>query len=106
MGLNGVAIVADVDKALYAGPGIRWVLMGQHLIYHLGGGEGGIEYFIDHIGENKNRLWEDMAKWTSLPSQTKKIVSQGIKDEMGTRTFKEIEQWQDDKLVKLLKAIY
>jgi carnitine 3-dehydrogenase len=106
MVLNGVASVADVDKALSAGPGLRWALMGPHLVYHLGGGEGGIEHFIDHIGENKKRLWEDMAKWTSLPSQTKEMISQGIKDEMGTRTFKEIEQWRDDKLVKLLKAIY
>ncbi len=77
--------------------------MGQHLFYHLG---GGIEYFMDHIGENKKRLWADMAKWTSLPSQTKKIVSQGIQDEMGTRTFKKSEQSRDDKRVKLLKAVY
>lgn len=106
MVLNGVATVADVDKALYAGPGIRWALMGQHLIYHLGGGEGGIEHFIDHIGENKKRLWEDMAKWTQLPPETKKVMAEGIKDEMGTRTLKEVEQWRDEKLVKLLKAIY
>jgi hypothetical protein len=37
---RGVASVADVDQALCAGPGLRWALMGQHLIYHLGGGPG------------------------------------------------------------------
>jgi len=30
--------VEDVDRALFAGPGIRGTIMGQHLIYHLGGG--------------------------------------------------------------------
>jgi len=32
--LKGVASVQDVDRALFAGPGIRWAFMGQHLIYH------------------------------------------------------------------------
>ena len=106
MVLNGVASVADVDKALCAGPGIRWALMGQHMIYHLGGGQGGIEHFVDHIGENKRRLWEDMAKWTVLPSETKGVLAEGVKQEMGERSFKEIEQWRNEKLVKLLKVIY
>jgi len=35
---NDVASVEDVDKALSAGPGIRWALMGSHLTYHLAGG--------------------------------------------------------------------
>ena len=30
--LNGVASVADVDKALAAGPGIRWAIFGPHMI--------------------------------------------------------------------------
>jgi 3-hydroxyacyl-CoA dehydrogenase len=106
MVLNGVASVGDVDKALYAGPGIRWALMGQHMTFHLGGGPGGIEHFVDHIGENKRRLWEDMAKWTQLPCETKKVLSKGIEQEMGERSFKEVEQWRDEKLVKLLKVIY
>ena len=42
---RGVASVDDIDRALWAGPGIRWAFMGQNLIYHLGGGEGGIRIF-------------------------------------------------------------
>lgn len=106
MVLKGVASVGDVDKALYAGPGIRWALMGQHMTYHLGGGPGGIEHFVDHIGENKRRLWEDMAKWTQLPSETKRVLADGIEQEMGEKSIKEVEQWRDEKIVKLLNAIY
>ena len=35
-------VVADVDKAMAAGPGLRWALLGPHMIFHLGGGSGGI----------------------------------------------------------------
>ena len=48
--LQGIASVEDVDKAVCAGPGLRWALMGQHMIYHLGGGQGGLAHFVDHLG--------------------------------------------------------
>lgn len=105
MVLKGVATVHDVDLALCCGPGIRWALMGQHLIYHLGGGEGGIEYFIDHIGKHKHRLWEDMATWTRLPEETARVLSAGIQEELGTQTIQDVERWRDKNLVELLKVI-
>ena len=104
--LNGVVSVEDVDKALYAGPGIRYAFMGQHLIYHLGGGPGGIEHFVDHIGEQKKRLWENMAAWTELPRRTKEALSKGIDDEVGGESIADLEKRRDEILVKLLKVIY
>ena len=94
----GAGLVGSAWAAFYAGPGIRWALMGQHMTYHLGGGPGGIKHFVDHIGENKRRLCEDMAKWTQLPSETKKVLAEGIEQEMGEKSFKEVEQWRDEKL--------
>ena len=35
-----VVSVADVDKALAWGPGLRWGIMGNVLLNHLGGGAG------------------------------------------------------------------
>ncbi|CAN0619641.1 protein of unknown function [Burkholderia multivorans] len=35
---EGVVSVADADKAVSWGPGLRWGRMGQCLTYHLGGG--------------------------------------------------------------------
>ncbi len=104
--LRGVVTVEDVDRALYAGPGLRYSFMGQHLIYHLGGGDGGIEHFVDHIGERKKTLWKDMAAWTELPSETKQVLSDGIQEEIGSRTIGELEAWRDEKLAALLKVIY
>lgn len=103
--VSGVVTVEDVDKAVNAGPGMRWALMGQHLIFHLGGGEGGMSYFIDHIGSLKRRLWRDMATWTELPPETKDALVAGLEEEMGSRTMEEVAAWRDEKLVGLLKLL-
>ena len=46
---EGVVSVADVDTALCWGPGLRWGIMGQILLNHLGGGQGGIEHFFQQF---------------------------------------------------------
>ncbi|MBW2004441.1 MAG: 3-hydroxyacyl-CoA dehydrogenase family protein [Deltaproteobacteria bacterium] len=103
--LKGIASVEDVDKALFAGPGIRWAFMGQHLIYHLGGGEGGIEHFIDHLGPAFEQWWKSMDTWTSFPPEAKSILAEGVKEELRGKSLTEVTQWRDDKLIKLLKLI-
>lgn len=104
---NDVASVEDVDKALCAGPGIRWALMGSHLTYHLGGGEGGLERFIETIGKKTfTPIWEDMKTWTSISDSTKSKLVEGIRREIDGKSLAELAQWRDDKLVKVLKVIY
>ena len=105
LALTGVASVEDIDRALCTGPGLRWALMGQNQIFHLGGGEGGIEYFVDHIGSSFSALWEDMADWKALPGETKRVLSEGVAAGMKGRTMEQMKQWRDEKLVELLKMI-
>lgn len=101
--LSGVASVADVDKALVAGPGMRWALMGSHAIFHLGGGSGGIEYFVNHVGRSFDALWSDMASWNSLPAETAEALREGLEAEIGDRPLADLARWRDEKLVQLLK---
>ena len=104
--IDGVASLEDVDKALCSGPGLRWALMGQHMIFHLGGGtDGGIGYFVEHIGVSFEKLWKDMAKWDRLPAETKEQLVAGIKEQMHGREIKEIASWRDEKLLGLLGVI-
>jgi 3-hydroxyacyl-CoA dehydrogenase len=99
--LKGVASVADVDKALASGPGVRWALFGPHMNFHLGGGSGGIQYFIDHVGVSWDKLWADMACWTSLPAETAAALVSGVQEEAGNRSLEEIARWRDEKVVQL-----
>ena len=104
---KGVATVEDVDKAICAGPGIRWALMGQHLLYHLGGGPQGMSYFIDHIGRTTfEAIWRDAATWTSITDAMKTTLVNGVESEVGQREMGDLIRWRDDRLIKLLKDIY
>lgn len=103
--LDGVASVEDVDKALYCGPGLRWALMGQHLIFHLGGGEGGINAFCDHIGSSWSALWEDMANWTTLPADARAVLAEGVEVEMHGRSREELEAGRDRQLAALARIV-
>jgi carnitine 3-dehydrogenase len=104
--VQGIASVEDVDKAVCAGPGLRWAIMGPHLVYHLGGGPGGMDHFINHFGPAVKTWWESMATWTTLPPETKALLTEGLKKEMGDRSMAEINRWRDEKLCGLLKLIY
>src|SRR5256714_2057085 len=44
-----VLSVEEADVAVSYGPGLRWGVMGQSLQWHLGGGEGGINHFMEQL---------------------------------------------------------
>ena len=104
---NGVASVEDVDKALYAGPGLRFALMGQHLIYHLGGGRGGYREFFEKLAPTAAEpILADLAKWETVPEAAREAVIEGIEDFVDGRSVEELEADRDAKLALLLKALY
>lgn len=103
--MNGVCSVSDVDAAVAYGPGLRWSLLGPHMIFNLGGGERGIEAFFEQFTGSFETWWTDMAMWNEFPSKCKEVLAEGIKEEMGSRTLPEIKEWRDEKLVELLKIL-
>jgi len=105
---KGVADLEDIDKAVSAGPGIRWAVLGPHLSYHLGGGEGGIEYYLRHLGPAMAARWRTLATWTSIPPSAEKKIVQGVSKMrlLKEKSFAEIADWRDKKLLELVKALY
>ncbi len=103
---QGVASVEDVDKAIKAGPGIRWAIMGPYLTYHLGGGKGGIRYIMDHIGVQKTEWLKTMAQWTEFPEPMKEKAVEGVNDMVGDMSLEELEAWRDQYLIALNKLLW
>ncbi len=103
---SGVASVEDVDKALTAGPGLRWAVMGQHMIYHLGGGTGGYRQFIDHIGKSFETYWQSMANWTSIPPAAGEAVIRGVDQATAGRPLADLARDRDQRLAAVLKAVH
>ena len=104
--VQGIASVEDVDKAVSAGPGLRWAVMGPHMIYNLGGGDGGMDHFIDHFAPAVKVWWDSLATWTTLPPEAKALLIDGLKTEMGDRTLSDMNRWRDEKFIQLLKVLY
>ncbi len=103
---QGIATVEDVDKAVKAGPGIRWAIMGPYLTYHLGGGKGGIEYLMRHIGISKATWLETAATWTDTPDSAIQKAVDGVNNMVGDKRFEELEAWRDKYLLELNKLLW
>lgn len=78
---SGVASVEDVDKAVWAGPGLRWAAMGPHLLFHLGAGEGGLEEFCQRYEPSFQRWWDDLGD-AKLDAETIKKLADGVVEEV------------------------
>jgi len=100
---EGVASVAEIDAALCNGPGLRWALMGPHMTYHLGGGEGGIAGYLAHLGPSQERRWASLGSPALGEDVTRKIV-EGVAEEAGGLSIAELEARRDEGLLALLKA--
>jgi len=104
LAINDVASVEDIDKTIWAGPGLRYALMGPLTIYHLGGGAGGTRYFVDHLGAALTQWLEDMNTWTVVPEGAVEILEKGVEEAMKGRSIQDMCTWRDKKLVELLKV--
>src|SRR6267142_2011423 len=98
-----VVSVADVDKALCWGPGLRWGIMGQVLLNHLGGGPGGIEHFFDQFTGPMTAWWKVLGSPELTPAVRQKLIA-GLHEEVGVRSIAELEAERDEILLALLEA--
>ena len=98
---EGVASVADIDTAISEGPGIRWALMGPHLILHLAGGSGGIEHFLDQFAEPMQEWWQDLGQ-PRLDAAVRRRLVDGIAAEAAGRDIEELAAERDRLLVEAL----
>ena len=96
-----VASVADADTAISAGPGLRWALMGPHLTFHLAGGVGGIDHFLDQFAAPMSGWWETLGN-PELTFELRSQLAKGIADEAAGRSIDELEARRDLFLVDLL----
>jgi 3-hydroxyacyl-CoA dehydrogenase len=99
-----VVSVADADAAVCTGPGLRWALMGPNLIYHLGGGAGGIRHFFEHFAGPMAALWGDLSSSELGPELQKKIVD-GVLEEADGRSIEELSQERDNLIMGLLELL-
>ena len=99
---QGVLDVTDADAAVCWGPGLRWGVMGPNLLFHLGGGQGGIQHFMDQFTGPLATWWKDLGKITDFSPEVKQLIIRGVQDEAGNRSIEELERERDGMLLELL----
>ncbi|OXJ19657.1 3-hydroxyacyl-CoA dehydrogenase NAD-binding domain-containing protein [Burkholderia sp. AU6039] len=100
---EGVVSVADADKAVAWGPGLRWGLMGQCLTYHLGGGAGGIAHFLEHLSGPITSWWDDLGTPSFDPDVDRKL-NDALRTIQGEHSMQELAAERDRLLVELIDA--
>jgi len=99
---EGVLSAADADTALSWGPGLRWGIMGNMLLNHLGGGEGGIEHFLQQFTGPMTAWWKTLGQPVLTPEVQKKLVD-SVHAEVGSRSIDELAQERDEMLLGLIE---
>lgn len=109
MVLDGAVSMEDADKAVTFGPGIRWGIMGPGLVFELGGGEGGIESLLKHIGPSMQTWLEDLATWTEFPEEAKEKIPKMVEESLKNRPEEigndreSLAKYRDQMLLDILK---
>jgi carnitine 3-dehydrogenase len=99
---QGVLSVADADIAVCYGPGIRWGVMGPSLQWHIGGGKGGIQHFMEHLMDPLVAMMKALGTPEITP-QLKQTVVDAVLKEAGGRSVEQLAREENAVLVALLK---
>jgi 3-hydroxyacyl-CoA dehydrogenase len=94
---QGVLSVEETDAAVCYGPGLRWGVMGQSLQWHVGGGAGGINHFMEHLMDPLIGMMQALGNPQITP-QLKQTIIDGVTREAANRSVDELAQ-EENKLI-------
>ena len=98
---EGAADVEDLDTIFSNGPGLRLALLGPHMNYHLGGGDGGYRYYLEHLGPSQEARWKTLGQ-TPLTEEIKEKLIEGI--EKQNLNMNELVSKRDKSLIEIIKT--
>jgi 3-hydroxyacyl-CoA dehydrogenase len=97
-----VLSVEDADTAVSWGPGLRWGVMGPNLLWHIGGGEGGIHHFMETLMDPMTILMKDLGN-PEVTTELKQIIIGGVVREARNRSVEQLAQEENEILLGLLR---
>jgi 3-hydroxyacyl-CoA dehydrogenase len=103
LALENVASVEDIDAAMSQGPGLRWAVFGPHMTFHLGGGQGGMGHFLDHLKGPVQSWWDDLGD-ARLDEVTRAALLAGLEQESAGRSIDDLAAERDAAIIRILAA--
>ena len=104
MAVEGVASVEDIDKAMWAGPGLRWAAMGPTMLFNLGAGDGGLRAFCEHFRDTFNGWWDSLGQ-PYLTDEVIETLVQGVAQEADGRSAQKLASDRDALIVAMSKSL-
>lgn len=104
LAIEGVASVQDIDKAVVAGPGLRWAVMGPNTLFHLGGGAGGIRHFCEHLGAPFQSWWNDLGE-PELTAEILTELEEGMRQSSESSSIESLSKYRDAAILKVLTGL-
>src|SRR6476619_7089033 len=90
-----------VRDAVAWGPGLRWGVMGPNLLWHLGGGQGGIQHFMDTLMPRMAAGWPGLGNPELTPELQQQIIK-GVLYEAHGQSIDELAAQRDQMLFDLI----
>jgi hypothetical protein len=75
--------------------------MGPSLLWHLGGGEGGIQHFMEHLMDPLATLMKNLGN-PEVTTELKQTIIGGVMQEAGNRSVKQLAQEEYEMLLQLI----
>jgi ketoreductase RED1 len=104
---EGVVSVDELDRVVTASLGIRWAVAGPFKSFHMGGGPGGLQHFLDTLGASMERLWPRLGT-ASFDDPTKKLLMEQANASFASINYDVLTSARDKKeiaMVSLLKDV-
>ena len=99
---QGVLSVEESDTAVSYGPGLRWGVMGQSLQWHLGGGAGGIQHFMEQLMDPLAAMMKTLGNPQVTP-ELKQTIVDGVMREAGGRSVDELAREENEVIIGLMR---
>jgi 3-hydroxyacyl-CoA dehydrogenase len=98
---QGMLSVEDADAAVSWGPGLRWGIMGPNLLWHIGGGEGGIHHFMEHLMDPLAVMMKNLGN-PDVTAKLKQTIIDGVMQEAENRPVEQLAQEENEILLQLI----
>lgn len=100
---EGVVAMEDVDEIVKDSIGLRWAAAGPMLGMHLGGGQGGMEAFMRHLGPTMEKSWAAQGDLV-MNEETIKRLAEKSRESYGSKTIDELAENRDRKQMAILQT--
>ncbi|NNN09142.1 MAG: L-carnitine dehydrogenase [Acidimicrobiaceae bacterium] len=99
----GEATVEMIDDCITEGPGLRWVVTGPVMNFHLAGGPDGMKHVLDHFGPTLKEPWTRLIA-PELTDELRAAVIDGCNRESAGRSVDEMVLDRDRAIIAVMKA--